>query len=317
MTKSTMRVAGIDTGKLRLDVALCGGTQHLSVGNDAAGHEELLGWLKAMKVRRVGIEASGGYERAVVAALRKKGLEVVRFQPRQVRGYAEFRLQLAKNDRIDAAVIAACAAAVETVHAAPDARLEPMAEHLTLIEQIEADIARFKTRLEALHDAARRRRLEREILRFKAWRTLELKKLLQTVRAHPDLARRIELIGSVEGVGERTALAFLVRAPELGELDREAAAALAGFAPYDDDSGSRHGQRHCAGGRRRLARSVYAAALPAAFRWNPALMQIYQRLIARGKPHKVALVACARKLVIFVNTVLSRQSPWIPKQLQS
>jgi transposase len=312
-----MRVAGIDTGKLRLDVALAGGTEHLSVCNDAAGHRELSRWLKAMKVRRVGIEASGGYERTVVAALRRRGFEVVRFQPRQVRGYAEFRLRLAKNDRIDAAIIAACAAAVEAVHAAPDPRVEPLAEHLTLIEQIEADIARFKTRLEAVHDAARRRRLEREIVRLKAWRTLELKQLAQAVRAHPDLARRLDLIGSVEGVGERTALAFLVRAPELGDVDRQAAAALAGFAPYDDDSGSRHGPRHVAGGRKRLAKSVYAAALPAAFRWNPQLVQIYQRLIARGKPHKVALVACARKLVIFVNTVLARATPWVPKHAQS
>lgn len=317
MAKSSMKVAGIDTGKHRLDVALAGGTQHLSVVNDAAGHEELARWLKAMKVKRVGIEASGGYERKVVAALRKKRFEVIRFQPRQVRGYATFRLQLAKNDRIDAAIIAACAAQAEAASVPPDPRLEPLAEQLTLIEQIEADIVRFKTRLEAVHDAARRRRLEREIVRLKAWRLLELKQLARAVRARPDLARRLDLTMSVDGVGERTALAFLVRAPELGRISREAAAALAGFAPYDDDSGSRRGPRHVAGGRKRLGRSVYAAALPAAFRWNAELVQIYRRLIARGKPHKLALVACARKLVIFVNTVLTRGTPWIAKHPQS
>ena len=314
MDKSSMKVAGIDTGKLKLDVALTGVEEQLVVDNDAAGHERLLRWLRGHGAERVGIEASGGYESAVVRFLRAAGFTVIRFQPAQVRAYAGFKLQLAKNDHIDAALIAACAAAVDTVHAAPDPRLEPLAEHLTLIGQIEEDIARFKTRREAVRDAQRRRRLDREIARLVAWRRLELKRLGAVLRAHADLARRLELVMSVDGVGERTAIAFLVRAPELGQIDREAAAALVGFAPYDDDSGGRHGQRHVAGGRKRLAKSVYAAALPAAFRWNAELVAFYKRLVAKGKPHRVALVACARKLVIFVNTVLARGTPWVAKQ---
>jgi transposase len=314
MDKSSMKVAGIDTGKQKLDVALTGVEEQLTVDNDAAGHERLSGWLRGHGAERVGIEASGGYESAVVAFLRAAGFTVIRFQPAQVRAYAGFRLQRAKNDRIDAALIAACAAAVDIVHAAPDPRLEPLAEHLTLIDQIGEDIARFKTRREAVRDAQRRRRLDREIARLVAWRTLELKRLGGILRAHADLARRLELVMSVDGVGEPTAIAFLVRAPELGQIDREAAAAIVGFAPYDDDSGGRHGQRHVAGGRKRLAKSVYAAALPAAFRWNAELVAFYKRLVANGKPHRVALVACARKLVIFVNTVLARGTPWVAKQ---
>ncbi|WP_442582876.1 IS110 family transposase [Mesorhizobium sp. ASY16-5R] len=313
MDKSSMKVAGIDTGKQKLDVALTGVEEQLTVDNDAAGHKRLSGWLRGHGAERVGIEASGGYESAVVAFLRAAGFTVIRFQPAQVRAYAGFRLQRAKNDRIDAALIAACAA-VDIVHAAPDPRLEPLAEHLTLIDQIGEDIARFKTRREAVRDAQRRRRLDREIARLVAWRTLELKRLGGILRAHADLARRLELVMSVDGVGEPTAIAFLVRAPELGQIDREAAAAIVGFAPYDDDSGGRHGQRHVAGGRKRLARSVYAAALPAAFRWNAELIAFYKRLVANGKPHRVALVACARKLVIFVNTVLARGTPWVAKQ---
>ena len=106
------------------------------------------------------------------------------------------------------------------------------------------------------------------------------------------------------------ALAILVRLPEVGRLSRAEVAALSGLAPYDDDSGERAGARHIAGGRARLRRAVYAAALPAAFKWNPQIGALYRRLIAKGKPHKCALVACARKLIIYVNTVVERQTPW-------
>jgi len=112
---------------------------------------------------------------------------------------------------------------------------------------------------------------------------------------------------SVPGIGQRTALAILIRLPELGALSREQAAALAGLAPFDSDSGAHRGQR----GRARLRRSLYAAALPAAFRWNPTLIALYRRLKQRGKPHKAALVACASKLLIYANTVVARGTPWL------
>ena len=313
MSKHSMAVAGIDTGKHQLDVALHGHKECLQVGNDKTGHKQLSCWLRQHGVQRVGIEASGGYERDVIAWLRKDGFTVIRFQPRQVRAYAEFRLQRAKNDKIDAALIAACAADAPIVHQAPDPRLEAFAEHLTLIEQIEEDMVRFKTRLEAVRDKQRRRLIEREIARLKAWRVLEMKRLADSLRQHQDLARRLVLAMSVQGVGERTAIACIIRQPELGRINREQAAALAGLAPYDDDSSDRHGARKIAGGRARLRKSLYAAALPAAFHWNPQLVALYKRLIAAGKPHKVALVACARKLIIFINTVLARGTEWIPK----
>lgn len=109
----------------------------------------------------------------------------------------------------------------------------------------------------------------------------------------------------------------MIRLPELGQISREQAAALAGLAPFDDDSGTHRGLRHIAGGRARLRRSLYAAALPAAFRWNPSLQALYQRLTKRGKPHKTALVACARKLLIYANTVVARGSPWTPAHASS
>lgn len=317
MNKSNMVAAGIDTGKYKLDVALDGRQERLTVDNDAAGHKQLVRFLRRHKVARVGIEASGGYERAVIARIRKSRFIVICFQPRQVRAYGEFHMRRAKNDRIDATLIAACTADTRTVHPAPDPRLEPLAEHLTLIEQIEEDIVRFKTRLEAVRDPTRRRLLEREIARLKAWRALELKRLTAALRKHDDLARRLALAASVDGAGERTALACIIRMPELGSLSREQAAALAGLAPFDDDSGTWAGERHIAGGRTRLRKSLYAAALPAAFRWNAQLIALYKRLTAAGKPHKVALVACARKLLIFINTVLARQTEWTSKTVSA
>lgn len=138
----------------------------------------------------------------------------------------------------------------------------------------------------------------------------ELKQLVTAIREHRDLANRLDLIASVDGVGLRTAVAILVRMPEIGGVTREQAAAIAGLAPYDDDSGLRRGSRHIKGGRQRLRQSLYAAALPAVFHWNPQLKAFYKRLIAAGKSHTLALVACARKLLIFVNTVVARGIPW-------
>jgi transposase len=309
MMEHSIKTAGIDTGKERLDVALDGGGE-LQVANGKAGHRQLAAWLRRQAVRRVGIEASGGYERGVVAHLRAEGFEVAVMQPRQVRAYAVFRLQRAKTDRIDAAMIAACAAAAGEMRAAPDPHVEALTGPLTLIEQIEEDIARWKTRRESTRGAAEQRFVEHEIDRLKARRLLALKRLALAARARADLAARLDLLLSVAGIGERTAITLLLRMPELGTLTREEAAALAGLAPFPDDSGNRHGQRRIAGGRSRVRRSLYAAALPAAFRWNLALVALYRRLIAKGKPHKLALVACARKLLIFANAVLQRGTPW-------
>jgi transposase len=315
MSKHTTSAAGIDTGKYKLDIALHGRKDCLQVNNDEAGHGQLSAWLRRHRIKRVGIEASGGYERTVIARLRSDGFTVIRFQPLQVRAYADFRLQRAKNDKIDAVLIAACAAEASTIREAPDPRLEPLAEHLTLVEQIEEDIARFKTRREAVRDVKLRQRLKEEIARLQAWRRRELKQILAELRQHEDLARRLALAESVEGVGQRTALAFIIRAPELGRISREQAAALVGVAPFDHDSSEHQGARHIAGGRARLRKSVYAAALPAAFHWNPHVMALYKRLVAAGKPHKLALIACTRKLVIYVNTVLARGTPWTSRTL--
>lgn len=310
MSQSIMVCAGIDTGKHKLDAAIAEGQHRLEVVNDAGGHKALLAWLRQHGVARVGIEASGGYEQAVVAALRREDVVVIVFQPAQVKAYARFRLQRAKNDRIDAQLIALCAAAAQKVHAPPDPRMATLCEHLTLVEQLTEDIACAKTRRETCREARIRQHWDSEIARRKAVLRAEFKALVKAIRQHPDLAARLDLIASVGGIGPKTAAAILIRMPEIGRLSREEAAALAGLAPYDDDSGERNGARHIEGGRERLRKALYTAALAAAFRWNKQLNALYQRLTAKGKPHKVALVACARKLLIYANAVVERGTPW-------
>jgi transposase len=310
MSKDSTVCAGIDTGKYKLDVAIDGSSDQFQTTNTPEGHAAVAVWLKRRSVKRVGIEASGGYEQEVVAHLRRDGFVVVVFQPAQVRAYARFLLQRAKNDKIDAALIAACTAAIKKIHAPPDARLAPFAARMTLIEQLTDQVGHCKNYREGCREPQFREFWKAEIARFNKLLRAELKALAAAIRQHRDLAERLDLIESVDGVGLKTAVAILVRMPEIGRVTREQAAALAGLAPFDDDSATHLGIRHIAGGRERLRGSLYNATLAAAFHWNPQLIALYKRLTSAGKPHKVAMIACARKLLIFVNTVVERGTPW-------
>ena len=315
MTQTNITTAGIDTSKLKLDIAVHGRTEHWQVANALPGWRGLAANLAKAGVTRVGIEATGGYERGVVEHLRVAGFTVLVLQPIQVKAYARVHLRRAKNDALDAVLIAACTAAVDQPRIAPDPRLAELAGLLTFVEQIEEDIARFKVRLEHVDEPRLRRIVTSDIARLKARRAAQMRDIAKRLRCCPDLARRLDLVLSIPGIGERTALALIIRMPELGQVSREEAAALAGLAPFDDDSGAHKGQRRIAGGRGRLRRSLFSAALPAAFRWNKALIALYTRLTARGKAHNPALIACARKLLIYANTVVQRGTPWTEKPL--
>ncbi|WP_439356656.1 IS110 family transposase [Bradyrhizobium sp. DASA03007] len=315
MAQTSTTTAGIDTSKAKLDIVVHGRDEGWEVANDLPGWRKLVQLLTKAGVKRVGIEATGGYERGVVEHLRAAGVIVLVLQPIQVKAFGRSRLRRAKNDTLDAALIAACAASLEEVRSAPDPRLAELAEQLTFLEQIEEDIKRFKTRLEHLDKPGPRRIVLDDIARLKARRLSQIRHIAKQLRAHHDLAVRLALVMSIPGIGERTALALLVRMPELGRVSREEVAALAGLAPFDNDSGQYKGQRRIAGGRARLRRSLFAAALPAAFRWNKAVMALYARLTAAGKAHNAALIACARKLLIYANTVVQRGTPWTEKLL--
>ena len=295
MAQTSIPTAGIDTSKGKLDIAVHGRNGCWEVSNGLAGWRKLAQLLSKAGVKRVGIEATGGYERGVVEHLRAAGFVVLVLQPIQVKAFGRSRLRRAKNDTLDAALIAACAASLEEVRSAPDPRLVELAEQLTFLEQIEEDIKRFKTRLEHIAEPKLRRIVLDDIARLKARRLAQIRHIAKQLRAHHDLAVRLDLVMSIPGIGERTALALLVRMPELGRISREEAAALAG--------------------RARLRRSLFAAALPAAFRWNKAVMALYARLTAAGKAHNAALIACARKLLIYANTVVQRGTPWTEKPL--
>jgi len=309
MANTTTTVAGIDTGKYKLDIALLHGQAGLQVDNTKQGHKQLMAWLQHHNVKRIGIEPSGGYERTVIRYLRGEGLTVVLLNAAKVRAYAKFIGQHAKNDKLDAALIAECTHLAKDTDA-PDPRLEKLQETMTFLEQIEQDMARAKTRREGFTDPQLLDRLKVESKRLNAQRTALIKHLKAELRKHKDLGHRLDLVLSIDGIGERTALALVIRMPELGALSREQAAALAGLAPYDKDRGTLKAKRQIAGGRAKLRKSLYAAALPAANFWNKELKQLYKRLKKAGKPHKVALVAVARKLLIFANAVVAKQTMW-------
>jgi transposase len=306
---------GVDVGKAWLDAAVHGTTSKppLRHPNTPQGRAAIIGFFSEQGIKRVGIEASGSYEFEMVDAMREAGIEVIVFQPAQVRAYAKFLNLRAKTDPIDAALIAHCAAAQEKMRDRPDPRLAPLAEHLTFIEQIAEDIARLRTRRDRYRDPRFITAIKDEIAHLTKLRRTELAGLRTAVRVHADLAEKLDLLISIEGLGQPTALTLVIRMPELGTVTRERASSLAGMAPFTHESGRWVGQAHVEGGRSRVGKALFAAAQAAAQRWNKALVELYRRLRADGKHHNVAVVACARKLIVFANTVLARGTPWVPQ----
>ena len=301
--------AGIDVGKHKLQLGFSNGEVGGEYANDAEGHAALIAALRRRGVARVGMESTASYSVRVAQALRAAGFVVNVFQPRQVKAFAQFKLSRAKTDKIDAVIIAECTALSEP-QARPDGRLADLCERLTLVEQLCDDIKRVKTRLEHVASAEIRAIHRDEIKRLTLRRREQVRALVASVRLHDDLAERMALILSIDGIGELGALTLVLRMPELGSLSREQASALLGVAPFAHESGEYQGQAHIAGGRRRARRTLFAAAQVACRRWNPALVALYNRLTANGMHHTAAVVACTRKLVIYANAVLARGKPW-------
>jgi transposase len=311
--KISTSVAGIDVGKHHLDAAVHGLEDQIRVSNDAADLDELVEWLRSHGVRRVGLEASGGYERLAVTHLSAAGFEVVLHQPLEVRLFARLKRMRAKNDRIDARLIAAVTAQVDAVKAATDPWLRELADRLTAYEQITDQLATLKAFMEHVQIKDVAADLKAQIASLARLKARLAAKVLARIKANADLLARYRLLLSLPGVGPIVAAALVVRLPELGAMKRGQAAALLGVAPFDRDSGQFKGKRFITGGRTRPRRLMYLAAL-AAKRFDPGLRAFAERLSASGKPPKVVIVAVMRKLIEAANLVLGRGQPWLKER---
>jgi transposase len=300
---------GVDVSKDRLDVALDRGEECLSFGNDAAGWRSLCRWLRSLGVRAIGIEASGGYERGVIGALLDAGLPVRSVNPWKLRQFAKATGALAKNDRLDARAIARFVATLPCRAIERDPAREHLAELVTARRQLVDCKQQFGNQLEHLRDAALRRMDERHIRRIEADIALLDRRIAEAIAASPALARRGALLCSVPGVGPVLAATLLALLPELGRIGRRQIGALVGVVPYDFDSGRMRGLRCIFGGRAAVRRVLYMAAQIAG-QHNPLLSAFKQRLLARGKKPKVAIVAVMRKLLSMLNAILRHDQQW-------
>jgi transposase len=310
MAKHSMKVAGVDVSKKKLDVAISGVVKTFVVTNDELGWQSLEKQLREHGVSRVGMEASGGYQDKAAAFLRKAGFEVVILDPRQVHAYRNMIKVKAKTDPIDAKLISDVAKLIEVEDGVFDERLPVFAEHYLFIQHLTEDIVLRKTRLEHFSSPEHRQAIKEDIERLKKKKHEELLLLEQKVRAHEDLSRKLDLLISIPCIAETTALAIVILMPELGKISRNKAAALVGVAPLNNDSGESSGVRHIWGGRTRVRGALYMAAFTGAHQWNPVLKEHFDRLRKNGKEHKVAIVACIRKLVHIANAILARDTPW-------
>lgn len=309
--KTSTKIAGVDVSKRHLDAAVHGEAETTRFVNDAAGFGQLAAWLADHGARRIGLEATGGYEKGVCSFLEGQGFTVVLHQPLEVRLFARLKRQRAKSDRIDALMIAAATAQIETVRAAGDPYLSELAERMTAYEQAADLLAQARTYREHTRLADLKAELK-GLIRILADRKKALAAdLVRRIRQRSDLAQRFDLIASIPGFGKIIAAALVIRMPELGAMDHGQPSALIGVAPFDRDSGEHKGQRFISGGRARPRRLLYLAALSAR-RIDPSLKAFADRLAARGKKPKVVLVAVMRKLIEAANLVLKRGTPWIP-----
>jgi len=301
---------GIDVAKDRLDVHVRPSGEAFAVARDGEGVARLVERLRAMAPALIVSEATGGFEQVVAAALGAAGLPVVVVNPRQIRDFARALGRLAKTDRIDAEAIALFAERIRPeLRALPDAQArllgELVARRRQVIEMFVAEGNRAR-RLES-------RRLKKRIERHRCVLQDELSEieseLDEAIRGTPIWRETENLLKSVPGVGDALARTLIAELPELGSLDRKKIAALVGLAPFNRDSGTLRGKRTVWGGRATIRAALYMAALVAS-RFNPVIARFYRRLLAAGKPKKLALTACMRKLLTILNAMIRDHKSW-------
>jgi transposase len=301
---------GIDVAKSSLDVAIHEQEKQLNLPNNEEGIRQAVDSIKELSPTLVVLEATGGFELLLAAALSLAKLPLVVVNPRQVRDFARAMGRLAKTDAIDARVLAHFAAAVKpALRQLQDEDLiilkDLVARRQQLIEMLTAERNRLST--------ARNHMVREDIEAHIAWLQKKLSGadtgLRHKIEASPVWREKDNLLQSVPGVGNATSATMLANLPELGSLNRRQIAALVGVAPYNRDSGLLRGKRAVWGGRARVRSALYMAVM-AGLRWNPVIRAFYDRLCAVGKAKKVALTACMRKLLTILNAIMKNQTTW-------
>lgn len=309
------RWIGIDVAKARLDGAVRPDGTTLQEANTARGISRLVRSLVRLAPSLIVVEATGGYERPLVQALGTAGLPVAVVNPRQVRDFAKSIGRLAKTDQLDAAVLAHFGEATRPTPRPPltQAALD-LQDAVTRREQLAEMLVMEKNRLKQASRVTRP-----GIKRHIRWLEGEIEtvenEIAQAIAANQEWTRQQAQLRQVKGIGPVTAATLVAHLPELGQLDRKQIAALVGVAPLNRDSGTMRGKRTCWGGRAEIRRVLYLAVWSAS-RHNPLIKPLYDRLVARGKPKNVAMVACMRKLLTILNAMCASGEAWDPTRAQ-
>jgi transposase len=312
MPDSAIAWIGIDVAKESLDVWWAGSAAPpaLSIANGPTGFAALIQALPPVASVRVVVEATGGYERALVTALIEAGYRVAVANPRQVRDFAKALGILAKTDRIDASVLARFGEQVQ-----PRLLEEDPAQRAELMQLVarRRQLVELRTMESNRLGQATARAAQKSIRHVLKLLGKEIEQLeaeiARLVQADDDWRSKMELLTSVPGVAKVTSSTLIAEVPELGRLNRQAIASLVGLAPFNDDSGRHRGIRRIQGGRSAVRSVLYMAAI-AARRWNPAIRAFSERLAAQGKKPKVVITACMRKLLVILNTMLKNNTSW-------
>jgi transposase len=303
---------GIDVAKQHLDVCILPQRQAFQLSYGDQGLKELVDQLRQIKPTLIVVEATGGYERRLAAELLEAGLALAVVNPARVRHLAKGHGTLAKNDRIDAFNLALFAQIVRPVPSRKSS--EKQAELNDLIarrRQLVTMIVMEQNRLETVVSSDVRESIAKILELLKEQRQQIDNKIAEHLRSDDQWNGKVQTLTSVPGIGPATAATLVAELPELGKLNRRAIASLAGLAPFDQDSGKWHGRRFIRGGRKSVRVALHMATLTAT-RCNPLIRPFYRRLIANGKSFRCAMVACARKLLILLNTLLKENRHWTP-----
>ena len=310
-----MANVGIDVSKARLDVAVRPSAEHFSVANDEEGHKQLRRRLLKLKPERIVLEPTGGYETQIVHALVAAKLPVAVVNARQVRQFAQATGRLAKTDRLDADVLAHFAEAIRPeIRETPDEKLLELEALVNrrrqLVDMRAAEMKRKQTAPKSVHSNIE------EVIEFLDRQLADIDDDMQKlIKQTPAWREADDLLQSVPGVGPVLASTLTALVPELGKLDRKEIASLIGVAPFNRDSGAHAGKRTTWGGRAPVRAVLYMAA-NSARRFNPVIASMYDRLVSNGKPAKVALVACMRKLLTILNAMKRDSRTWSPATAQ-